>query len=77
MRFTRAGGWSGLAAAAARSLLDLPFSMRWSRRGHGAPGFRARIARNPGLDVGPDVAQGPDGSVFYIQFGHAWARDMD
>ena len=40
-------------------------------------GIRYRIARKLGIDVGLDVARGPEDTIFYIQFGHAWARTMD
>ncbi|WP_160938194.1 BamA/TamA family outer membrane protein [Teichococcus coralli] len=40
-------------------------------------GIRYRIARKYGIDLGLDVARGPESTVFYIQFGHAWARSMD
>jgi hypothetical protein len=40
-------------------------------------GIRYRIARKLGIDFGLDVAHGPEDTVFYIQFGHAWARTMD
>jgi hypothetical protein len=43
----------------------------------GGGGFRYRIARRLGLDAGIDVAYGPGGAVFYLQFGHAWALGMD
>ncbi|MBO9709867.1 MAG: hypothetical protein J7521_16825 [Caulobacter sp.] len=43
----------------------------------GGAGFRYRLARKLGLDAGIDVAYGPDGATFYIQFGHAWALKMD
>jgi len=43
----------------------------------GGAGFRYRIARKLGLDAGLDLAVGPDGTTFYIQFGHAWALGMD
>ena len=43
----------------------------------GGVGFRYRIARQLGLDVGIDVARGPEDTIYYIQFGHAWGRDMD
>jgi len=43
----------------------------------GGAGFRYRIARKLGLDAGVDLAVGPDGTTFYIQFGHAWALGMD
>ncbi|WP_312366139.1 BamA/TamA family outer membrane protein [Ensifer sp.] len=40
-------------------------------------GIRYRIADKLGIDVGLDVARGPEDTTFYIQFGHAWARTMD
>lgn len=40
-------------------------------------GVRYRIARKLGIDVGLDVARGPESTIFYIQFGHAWSRSMD
>lgn len=40
-------------------------------------GIRYRLARLVGLDVGLDIARGPEDTVFYIQFGHAWGRAMD
>lgn len=40
-------------------------------------GIRYRIARKFGIDVGLDVARGPDSTIFYLQFGHAWAQTMD
>jgi hypothetical protein len=40
----------------------------------GGAGFRYELARTHGLHVGADVAAGPDGGVFYIQFGSAWAK---
>ena len=40
----------------------------------GGTGFRYELARKYGLHMGVDVAFGPDGPVFYIQFGSAWAR---
>jgi hypothetical protein len=43
----------------------------------GGGGFRYRIARKLGLDAGIDVAVGPGGGIFYLQFGHAWAFGMD
>lgn len=43
----------------------------------GGLGFRYRIARKLGLDAGLDLAYGPEGAVFYIQFGHAWTAAMD
>ncbi|MDB6178176.1 BamA/TamA family outer membrane protein [Paracoccus sp. Z330] len=40
-------------------------------------GIRYRIARKLGLDVGLDIAKGPEEHIVYIQFGHAWSRSMD
>jgi outer membrane protein assembly factor BamA len=40
----------------------------------GGTGFRYELARKYGLHAGLDAAFGPDGTVFYIQFGSAWAR---
>ena len=43
----------------------------------GGAGFRYRLARKLGLDAGLDLAYGPGGFTFYIQFGHAWELKMD
>lgn len=43
----------------------------------GGIGFRYKIARLLGLDAGVDLAFGPEGKVFYLQFGHAWSMGMD
>lgn len=43
----------------------------------GGGGIRYRLARKLGLDFGADVAVGPGGPIFYLQFGHAWAFGMD
>ena len=40
----------------------------------GGIGFRYEIARKYGLHMGIDVAWGPDGPAWYVQFGSAWAR---
>ena len=40
-------------------------------------GFRYRLARKLGFDAGADIAYGPDGVVWYLQFGHAWSFGMD
>ena len=42
--------------------------------GAGGAGIRYELARTHGLHVGVDVATGPAGGVFYVQFGSAWAR---
>lgn len=35
-------------------------------------GLRYFIARRFGAHVGFDIAKGPEDTVFYLQFGHAW-----
>ena len=40
----------------------------------GGGGFRYELARRYGMHVGLDVAYGPDGAAYYIQWGSAWAR---
>lgn len=40
-------------------------------------GIRYQIARRYGIDVGLDVARGPEETVVYFQFAHAWMRTMD
>jgi outer membrane protein assembly factor BamA len=42
--------------------------------GAGGVGFRYEIARKYGIHVGADVATGPDGAAWYIQWGSAWLR---
>ncbi|TCL09685.1 hypothetical protein BXY66_1741 [Shimia isoporae] len=37
-------------------------------------GVRYRIARRLGIDLGLDIARGPEETVFYFQFGRAWRR---
>ena len=37
-------------------------------------GFRYEIARKYGLHMGIDIAKGPNGGAWYVQFGSAWAR---
>lgn len=39
-------------------------------------GFRYRLARKFGMDMGIDYAFGPDGDIWYITLGHAWSRHM-
>lgn len=41
----------------------------------GGVGFRYLIARRHGLQMGVDVAQGPDEAAIYIIFGSAWMRE--
>jgi hypothetical protein len=38
----------------------------------GGGGFRYLLARKLGMQVGMDVARGPEDTAFYIQFGSAW-----
>ncbi|MDM0015375.1 BamA/TamA family outer membrane protein [Variovorax sp. J22P168] len=40
----------------------------------GGFGLRYEIARKYGLHMGLDVAYGPTGPVYYVQFGSAWMR---
>jgi hypothetical protein len=40
----------------------------------GGGGFRYELARRYKLHMGVDVAFGPDGPAFYVQFGSAWFR---
>ncbi|WP_158224610.1 BamA/TamA family outer membrane protein [Agaribacterium haliotis] len=57
---------SGLAATSGEDLFDTP-----KRNAYGL-GFRYRIARRYGMDMGMDFAEGPDGLVWYITAGSAW-----
>lgn len=40
----------------------------------GGGGVRYELARRHGIHAGLDVAYGPDGTTFYIQWGSAWMR---
>jgi Omp85 superfamily domain len=40
----------------------------------GGAGFRYELARKYGIHMGVDVAFGPDGPAFYVQWGSAWIR---
>ena len=40
----------------------------------GGVGFRYLVARRLGLNMGLDVAFGPDDPIFYVVFGSAWLR---
>lgn len=40
----------------------------------GGAGMRYEVARKYGIHVGADLAYGPDGGAFYLQFGSAWIR---
>ncbi len=59
-------GGSGRAAEETRAL---KYSNSINTQGLG---FRYRIARRYGFDMGIDIAQGPDDRVFYIQAGSSW-----
>lgn len=43
----------------------------------GGAGFRYLVARKFGLKAGMDIAVGPEDTVVYFQFGHAWSMGMD
>jgi hypothetical protein len=40
----------------------------------GGFGFRYEVARKYGIQMGLDVAFGPDNAAVYVQVGSAWAR---
>ncbi|MDE0589838.1 hypothetical protein OU789_07880 [Halocynthiibacter sp. C4] len=40
-------------------------------------GVRYKIARKLGIDVGIDIARGPEETIWMLQFGHAWMRTME
>ena len=40
----------------------------------GGAGFRYLVARRYGMQMGIDVADGPDDTVLYVVFGNAWLR---
>ena len=40
----------------------------------GGAGFRYLIARRYGMQMGVDIADGPDDTVLYVVFGSAWLR---
>jgi len=40
----------------------------------GGAGFRYLIARRYGMQMGVDIADGPDDTVLYVVFGNAWLR---
>ena len=63
-------GFAG--AGAARS--DIALQDRDSSVRAGGAGVRYLLARKHGLHMGIDVAAGPDQTVFYVVFGHAWVR---
>jgi len=61
--------WHALVFGGAGIVLD-------EEQPHGAAGigFRYLLTRRLGLQVGLDLAQGPEDTVLYIQVGHAWRR---
>jgi hypothetical protein len=72
-RFAFTNRWYGVAfagvGAADHSFGDMSGSdARWA----GGGGFRYLLARMIGLQVGLDVARGPEEWSFYIQIGSAW-----
>jgi hypothetical protein len=54
--------------------VDLERFERQSTVTAGGTGFRYELARKYQLHMGVDVAFGPDGAAFYVQFGNAWMR---
>lgn len=67
-------GFAGYGRATSSGAPDI--SSDTDATGFGA-GVRYRIARKFGLDMGIDIARGPEDTVIYIQFGHAWSFRMD
>ncbi len=68
--------WSVLGFVGVGQAGDSPKDMFESAaRPAGGGGLRYLLAREFGLHVGLDVAQGPEETIFYVQVGHAWARD--
>jgi hypothetical protein len=64
-------GFTGVGKAADKfNELDTSPS-RWAYGG----GFRYLVARRLGLQVGLDIAKGPEESSFYIIFGNAWGMN--
>lgn len=67
------GGWSALAfASAGRAHSDFRGIERNRSVSAAGVGVRFRSERLFGLTFGVDVAQGPDGTVGYVQIGNAW-----
>lgn len=84
-RRTSRGARGGSALAAQAALQRRGFRRRWrsaqlvSRERSenitaGGAGFRYLIARRYGMQMGIDVADGPDDTVLYVVFGNAWLR---
>lgn len=65
----RLAGFAGVGWADDKSI----FADRSAKAAFGA-GVRYRIADRLGIDLGLDVAQGPEETVVYLQFGRAWRR---
>lgn len=65
-------GFAGLGIAGGKKFEDFK---REGVLAAGGAGFRYLVARKLNLHVGLDVARGPEETVVYLQFGHAWQRD--
>ena len=68
MRFWRRWSLVGFAGAGGTFPLDKNDGAVFA----GGGGLRYLIARLMGLEVGVDVARGPEETAFYIQVGYAW-----
>lgn len=69
------GRWSALAfAGVGRAANDWEEFRDADDRVTRGLGFRYLIARRYGIDVGLDVARGPEDTIWYIQAGSAWGR---
>ncbi len=53
-------------------LQEIQFRL-WDSNFFAGLGIRYLIASKLGLQMGLDIAKGPDDTAFYIQFGSAWA----
>ena len=62
-------GFTGVGFAGSDGLDDLDDE---GPQGVVGAGVRYLIARKYGLHAGVDVAQGPEDTVVYLQFGQAW-----
>lgn len=69
------GSWDGLVFAAAGHVRSDFRGFEQSKTVSAAGvGIRFKAARLFGLTFGVDVAQGPDGTVGYLQIGNAWTN---
>jgi hypothetical protein len=57
-----------------RTVNDLGGSVKGSNAWNAGGGFRYLVARQLGLQMGMDVARGPENWAFYIVFGSSWLR---